>query len=45
MTLFKLAEICLINPSLIKKMKIYAMWQAMWCNNTIYISECRLNQY
>jgi hypothetical protein len=30
MTLLKIAEICLINPALMRKMKSYAMWQTMW---------------
>jgi len=45
MTLFKIAEICLIEPTLMKKMNCYAMWQTMWRHNTIYISDCKLNQW
>lgn len=43
MTLFKIAEISLIKPGFLKKLNNYALWQAFWTTNYIYISECRVN--
>jgi hypothetical protein len=45
MTLLRIAEICLINPALMRRMKCFAMWQTMWVSNKIYISDCKLSQY
>lgn len=45
MTLLKIAEICVINPALMRRMKSYSMWQTLWQYNKIYISECKLSQY
>lgn len=38
MTLFRMAEIILVKPSILKRMKSYAMWQTFWDTNMIYIS-------
>ena len=45
MTLLRKAEICLIKPALMRRMKCFAMWQTMWVSNKIYISDCKLSQY
>jgi len=45
MTLLRIAEICLINPAVMRRMTCFAMWQTMWVSNKIYVSECKLSQY
>jgi hypothetical protein len=43
MTLFRFAEIFLIQPKLIKELTSYAMWQSLWLNNFFYIKGARIS--
>lgn len=43
MTLFRFAEIFLIQPKLIKELTSYAMWQSFWLNNFFYIKGARIS--
>lgn len=43
MTLFRFAEIFLIQPKLAKELTSYAMWQSFWVNNLIYIKGCKVS--
>jgi hypothetical protein len=45
MTLFRFAELFLIQPKLVKELTSYAMWQSFWVNNFFYIKGSRISQY
>lgn len=45
MTLYKLAEIKLTKPEVLKKLTEYAMWQSFMINNEITITGVKLSQY
>jgi len=45
MTLSRIAEIILMQPSLLGKLNSYAMWQAFQLSNHINISGHTLDQY
>ena len=44
MTLYKLAEIQLSRPDALQELTSYAMWQAFFENNYIYIQDVKINQ-
>jgi hypothetical protein len=45
LTLFRIAEICLNKPSILKKLTQPTMWQSFQANNWFWISGARLSQY
>lgn len=43
LTLYKLAEISLVQPGILKRMDSFAMWHTFWETTTVYISKLKVS--
>jgi hypothetical protein len=43
LTLYKLAEISLVQPGILKRMDSFAMWHTFWESTTVYISKLKVS--